>query len=233
MVYGSLIKEDKWIFDEEVARVFESHISLSIPMYDELHRMVVEQAANFLFDGGTICDLGTSTGKGLRGLNDCYSKLKLSYFAVDESGAMLEKARELCANIDNVSYYKGKVENCILPSCCLILCIYTLQFIEPSNRLYVLSKCHEALIDGGALLLAEKCIADDSFYEDNFTLYHENLKLRNGLSLCEIQAKRRSLKGVLIPLSLRDNIKMLNDAGFNCCEVFFKWYNFVGVIAKK
>jgi tRNA (cmo5U34)-methyltransferase len=49
----------------------------------------------------------------------------------------------------------------------------------------------------------------------------------------EISQKREALENVLIPYKLSENISMLRDGGFSHCEVFFKWYNFSGLIAFK
>jgi tRNA (cmo5U34)-methyltransferase len=49
----------------------------------------------------------------------------------------------------------------------------------------------------------------------------------------EISQKREALENVLIPYKLSENILMLKEAGFGHCEVFFKWYNFSGLIAEK
>ena len=49
----------------------------------------------------------------------------------------------------------------------------------------------------------------------------------------EIAQKREALENVLIPYKLSEDILMLKEAGFGLYEVFFKWYNFSGIIAKK
>jgi tRNA (cmo5U34)-methyltransferase len=49
----------------------------------------------------------------------------------------------------------------------------------------------------------------------------------------EIAQKREALENVLIPYKVSENIALLERAGFRKCEVFFKWYNFAGIIAKK
>jgi len=38
---------------------------------------------------------------------------------------------------------------------------------------------------------------------------------------------------VLIPYRLDENIELLKWAGFRQTEVFFRWYNFCGIIAVK
>ena len=59
------------------------------------------------------------------------------------------------------------------------------------------------------------------------------MKRRHHYSEMEIAQKREALENVLIPYKLSENITILRDAGFEHCEVFFKWYNFAGLIAKK
>jgi tRNA (cmo5U34)-methyltransferase len=59
------------------------------------------------------------------------------------------------------------------------------------------------------------------------------MKRRNNYSEMEISQKREALENVLIPYKLSENILLLREAGFTQCEVFFKWYNFSGFVAKK
>jgi tRNA (cmo5U34)-methyltransferase len=49
----------------------------------------------------------------------------------------------------------------------------------------------------------------------------------------EISRKREALENVLVPYRLDENIELLKVAGFGTVEVFFKWYNFCGLIAVK
>ena len=45
--------------------------------------------------------------------------------------------------------------------------------------------------------------------------------------------KREALENVLVPYKLMENREMLLRAGFRYCDVFFKWYNFSGMVAVK
>jgi len=49
----------------------------------------------------------------------------------------------------------------------------------------------------------------------------------------EISQKREALENVLIPYKLSENIALLKEVGFRTVEVFFKWYNFTGLVAVK
>ena len=58
-------------------------------------------------------------------------------------------------------------------------------------------------------------------------------KRRNGYSETEIAQKREALENVLIPYKLLENRQLLLRSGFRYVDVFFKWYNFCGIVAIK
>ena len=49
----------------------------------------------------------------------------------------------------------------------------------------------------------------------------------------EIAQKREALENVLILYPLWENEELLQRAGFRSVDVFFKWYNFCGMLALK
>ena len=114
----------------------------------------------------------------------------------------------------------------------VILCL-TLQFVRPMNRERLMKQVFEGLQPGGALILVEKILAEDSLFNRDFIKYYYDMKRRHQYSELEISQKREALENVLIPYKLSENITLLRDSGFQHCEVFFKWYNFTGIIAKK
>jgi tRNA (cmo5U34)-methyltransferase len=79
----------------------------------------------------------------------------------------------------------------------------------------------------------EKILAEDSMFNRDFIEYYYGYKRINHYSELEIAQKREALENVLVPYKLSENIAMLRDTGFTHCEVFFKWYNFAGLIATK
>lgn len=52
-------------------------------------------------------------------------------------------------------------------------------------------------------------------------------------SQLEIAQKRQALENVLIPHSLDQYIRLLRECEFPLVEIFFKWFNFTGLIAVK
>ncbi len=49
----------------------------------------------------------------------------------------------------------------------------------------------------------------------------------------EISQKREALENVLIPYRLDENKQLLIRNGFAYLDVFYKWYNFCGIVAVK
>jgi tRNA (cmo5U34)-methyltransferase len=96
-----------------------------------------------------------------------------------------------------------------------------------------LRNIHEQLRPGGVLIVIEKILAEETDFNRDFIKYYYNHKRRNNYSEMEISQKREALENVLIPYKLSENITLLKEVGFRTVEVFFKWYNFSGFIAKK
>ena len=59
------------------------------------------------------------------------------------------------------------------------------------------------------------------------------MKRSHGYSDLEIAQKREALENVLIPYKLLENRELLLATGFRHVDVFFKWYNFTGLVAVK
>jgi tRNA (cmo5U34)-methyltransferase len=111
--------------------------------------------------------------------------------------------------------------------------ILTLQFVRPLQRERLLQDLHRGMNDNGALILVEKVIGEDSLFNRLFIEHYYDFKRRSGYSDLEITQKREALENVLVPYKLLENREMLLRTGFRHVDVFFKWYNFTGIIAVK
>jgi len=223
-------------FNNTVVSVFDDMVSRSVPFYGEIQRMVAELAADYVQEGTDVYDLGCSTGTTMLGLNALVND-QIRFVGVDESEEMLKKCRKRLTEA-------GVVRPVELRSCDLqqnleisnasvaILCL-TLQFVRPIYRERVVKQIYDGLKPGGVLILVEKVLAENSQYNRGFIKYYYDFKRRNQYSELEISQKREALENVLIPYKLSENTHMLQEVGFRNTEIFFKWYNFSGLIAQK
>ena len=108
-----------------------------------------------------------------------------------------------------------------------------LQFLPLSDRQEVVNNVYNGLEQGGAFVLVEKVKSSNMDIHDIYNDTYYDFKRRSGLSDTEIIDKNVSLRGVMKPLTLEANIKMLEEAGFGHIEVFMKYNNFAGIIAIK
>ena len=115
----------------------------------------------------------------------------------------------------------------------LALMVLTLQFLRPLHRERLVANVFKGLRENGGLILVEKVLGEDSHFNRLFIKHYYDFKRRSGYSDLEITQKREALENVLIPYKLFENLELLTRSGFREKDVFFKWYNFCGIVAIK
>ena len=223
-------------FGEKVANVFDDMVNRSVPFYEEIQRMIGEIAADHTQKGGDIYDLGCSTGTTMIYMNGQVDP-SVRFIGIDDSPEMLAKCQTKLEQVGFTRPFDLRVadlgSNVEINNASVVILCLTIQFVRPIHRERLLKKIVDGLKPGGVLILVEKILAEESNYNRDFIKYYYNMKRRHSYSEMEISQKREALENVLIPYKLSENILMLKEAGFGHCEVFFKWYNFSGIIAEK
>ena len=226
----------KWVFDGEVARVFNDMLERSIPQYRVMRAACLDLGRRYVRSGAAIVDLGCSRGEALAPYVALYGQAN-RYVGVEVSEPMLAAARERFA----AERKAGLVEiaACDLRTdypdtyACLTLCVLTLQFVPIEYRQRVLARIFEHTVAGGALILVEKVLGATARLDtDQVALYYD-LKRANGYTQEEIDRKRLSLEGQLVPVTAKWNEDLLRAAGFTEVDCFWRWMNFAGWIAVK
>ncbi|CAG5068280.1 Carboxy-S-adenosyl-L-methionine synthase [Dyadobacter sp. CECT 9623] len=232
-----ITKASDFKFGTTVVKVFDDMVSRSVPFYNETQRMLAEIAADHVKEGSHLYDLGCSTGTTLIEVDKLIPS-DIKFIGIDESPEMLEKCDLKFKEAGFVRPYdlrSADLQQEDLPisnASVVILCL-TMQFVRPLYRERLLRNIYEGLNPGGVLLLVEKVLSESSVFNRDFIKYYYNYKRRNHYSELEISQKREALENVLIPYKLSENMLLLKEAGFADCEIFFKWYNFSGMIAYK
>jgi tRNA (cmo5U34)-methyltransferase len=223
-------------FDKSVATVFDDMVSRSVPFYGEMQRMIVELARDFAVPGSAVYDLGCSTGTTFINLHP-HLDPSVRFVGVDNSEEMLVKCRAKLAEsaVDRPLELKCQDLNrgVQVEDASLAMLILTLQFIRPLQRSQLVADIYSGLRPQGCLLLVEKVLGEESLFNRLFIKYYYDMKRRNGYNENEIAQKREALENVLIPYKLLENRELLLRTGFRAVDVFFKWYNFCGILAVK
>ena len=223
-------------FGKDTARVFDDMLDRSVPFYAEIQRMLGEIAAEFVIPGSRVYDLGCSTGNTLIALDPALPP-DIELVGIDASSDMLEVAghklnasqlthpwRLLCQNLE---------QELQLTDASVVIMNLTLQFVRPLSRDQLVRRIADGLREDGCFLLVEKVLGPNSRLNRQFIKHYYDFKRRNGYSEMEIAQKREALENVLIPYQFHENQELLLRNGFSVCDIFFRWYNFCGMVALK
>jgi tRNA (cmo5U34)-methyltransferase len=222
-------------FGAETSAVFDDMLQRSVPFYDEVQRLLAELAGDFAVDGTNVYDLGCSTGATLLNLSQITQDVTL--IGIDSSEAMLQRAdralRQAATGKRCVLRRQDLHDGLVIENASVVVMSLTLQFVRPLQRERLLRTVHDGLNPQGCLLLVEKVLEEQTLVNRLFIKHYYDFKRRNGYAEIEIAQKREALENVLIPYRLEENREMLRAAGFAHAEIFFKWYNFCGLLVVK
>ena len=224
-------------FDKTVVTVFDDMVSRSVPYYDEMQRMSAELAGDFATEGSNVYDIGCSTGTTMIEYDKKIKPANVTLHGLDHSHEMLARAREkLEAAKLSHPFELGFCDlnkGIQLENASVISLILTLQFTRPLYRERMMQQIYNGLNENGALILIEKLTSEDTIFNRLFIEHYYEYKRKNGYSEMEISNKREALENVLIPYRMEENFDLLKFAGFKKIDVFFRWYNFCGIVAMK
>jgi len=236
-VFETQEKVGDFAFDEKVASVFDDMVSRSVPFYHEMQRMIAELAREFATDGSRVYDIGCSTATTIQMLDGELKGKAVEFIGIDNSRDMLKQARRKCDELGLAHPVSFKCQDIhkqlTIENASIVTLILTLQFARPLYREKIIRRIFDGLNQNGCLLMIEKVTSDDTLFNRLFIERYYDYKRRNGYSDTEIAKKREALENVLIPYQLDENITLLKRAGFRHVEVFFRWYNFCGILAVK
>lgn len=223
-------------FDESVARVFEDMIRRSVPGYPMMLDMLGVVAEKSVKPHTYCYDLGCSLGASTLAMRHNIVQPGCQIVAIDNSAAMIERCRQVIANDSSaiaVDVQLADILDVPFHPCSLVSLNLTLQFIAPEQRLPLLSRIANALVENGVLFLSEKVKFGDGFTQHELTELHHQFKKHQGYSDLEIAQKRSAIENVLIPETLEAHRERLLAAGFRNVITALQCFNFVTLIAYK
>ena len=223
------MKEYNWRFSKENIKGFDKHIKSSVPYYDIFHQSLASVSKFFARRGSEIIDVGTSTGNFIHLLKNNIHR-DCSFIGIDVEEGMIEECqkrynREIdflhidCVDFD---YSNASVVGLVL----------VLQFIDKHKRIKFLEQLYRELKEDSVLLIIERVRSDNPVMNDVFNDLYYDFKMEMGLTEKEILNKNLSLRGVMKPLTLKENFEMLNNIGFKT-EICAKFNNFASMVAIK
>ncbi|MBI1424739.1 MAG: carboxy-S-adenosyl-L-methionine synthase CmoA [Gammaproteobacteria bacterium] len=223
-------------FDEQVASVFPDMIRRSVPGYDTIIPLLGLFAERFVHANTNIYDLGCSLGAASLAMGRYITQPGCTIIAVDNAEAMVQQCRANVAQADmaaDIDVRCADIREIVFDNASLVVINFTLQFIEPEQRLTLLKNIYQGLNPGGALVIADKIVFAAPAQQHFEEAMHLDFKKANGYSELEISQKRTALEKVLIPDTLETHIDRLQQAGFAHAYPWFQCFNFGALCAIK
>ncbi len=232
---GHVPEKEKWEFDEKVAACFADMLERSIPDYAEMRRLVTQLATRFALPGTLVVDLGSSRGDALASLLEVPALASCEFVAAETAPAMLKELRARwplegsAVRVEDLDLRKkfGFYGSSV------ILSVLTLMFTPLEHRLRILRDVWDSLLPGGAFVLVEKVLGSSHAIDEALLDAYYEKKRASGYSQEEIDRKRLSLEGVLVPLTAKWNEGLLRGAGFRDVDCFWRNMNFAAWVAIK
>jgi tRNA (cmo5U34)-methyltransferase len=225
-----------WQFDQEVTAVFDDMLQRSIPQYNAMRLVTFEVGRRFVQPGTAIIDMGCSRGQALLPFVSQFGEAN-EYIGLEISDPMIDAARQ------NFAYHphgnRVTIQSADLRrdfpgvTSSVVLAVLTLQFTPIEYRQQIIRRVYDSLATGGAFILVEKVLGATSKLDEAFVELFLNIKRENGYSESQIDRKRMSLEGVLVPVTARWNEELLHQEGFTAVDCFWRHLNFAGWVAVK
>jgi len=238
------IPNSKWEFNSDVTEVFSNMLERSIPQYDIMRDGVYNLGCQILDkynnDKVKILDLGCSNGISLERFIKKY-QMNGIFTGVDMSEPMLDEAKKCCKKYIEPPYnypiyiYKTdlRTEFPEYHSYNLILSVLTIQFIPIEYRQMIVQKIYDTLEPNGGFIMIEKVLGNTAILNELMVNEYLKMKKINGYTDEQIERKKLSLEGVLVPMTSNWNVDILKQAGFKIIDTFWRWMNFEGYVCIK
>ena len=221
-----------FVFDEKVVKVFPDMISRSVPGYGLVVPMTGLLARRYARSNTNIYDLGCSLGAVILTMRDAVRAQGVKIIAIDSSAAMVRQCRELVAAGDGdipVDVVQDDIRDVSIENASVVVMNFILQFVDPEDRLRLLTRIASGLCRGGALILSEKIRFEEE--QDQHQDWYQDYKKAKGYSELEIAGKRTALENVLQPDTEAQHVERLKQAGFERVTRWFQCFNFTSYIA--
>ena len=137
------------------------------------------------------------------------------------------RARNLRYEVADARTYQGYFD------LSTVISHFTIQFIRPPDKLPLLQRIYDGMVEGGAMIIAEKTLAVSARLQDALAFPYYDYKLEQGFSEKDLLDKERSLRGKMTLWTEAELKQALRQVGFREIEPIWRNFAFVGLLALK
>lgn len=217
--------------DRTTLATYAQNARRAVPGFDSMHVMASILMAEHAPQGGRILVLGAGGGMELRLLADARSDWSLE--GVDPSKPMLDLARETLGDqAGRATLHLGYIDDAPSGPFDGAVCILTLHFLPPAERLRTLRQLQQRLAPGAPLVVAHCSFPQEppelrSLWRDREEAYI----VASGGTPEMARKRREGVEKTLPVLSPEEDEALLRQAGFAAVTQFYIGFTFRGWVA--
>ena len=209
---------------------YQETAQAKVPGMAALHRMTHVLLAESVPADGEVLVLGAGGGLELSAFAQAHPGWR--FVGVDPSAPMLELAREtLGADGSRTELMEGLIEDAPLRGFDGATCILTLHFLDRDARLRTLRELFLRLKPGGVLVVAHHSYAREESL--HWLRRSAAFASANGVVSEQDEAGIAAMAAKLPALSPKDEVALLEAAGFVDVELFYAALSFRGWVARR
>lgn len=225
-----------FVFDDRVVRVFPDMINRSVPGYGLIVPMIGMLARRYARENTLLYDLGCSLGAVSISMRAAVRRPGTKIVAIDSSADMIHRLNEILEDDADpqapaITTVQQDIAQTHIDNASVVVLNFTLQFLEPAQRIGLLGRIATGLVPGGILILSEKVRFEDEVEQMLQTTWHHDFKKSQGYSELEIAQKRDALENVMKPDSMEQHHARLKSVGFERVSPWYQGFNFVSMVA--
>ena len=251
--YGEYARDYKKFSFSNMAPYFDDHIHKSIRGYDHLRDDVEKISQYFITPNSSVYDLGCSEGTMIRRIMAANTDIdNVNYFGVEGNPTFLKHFTDADLRGKKKKIIKNDTSTIMINLPCdvrnwkapermkrkekyssFMVSMFTLQFIPEADRERMLDDIFNYdLIKGGGFVLCEKVFSPDAKFQNMMDFMYMGYK-RQFFSEEELLDKEQVLRKLAKLDTEETIINNLKKVGFKDIQVFWRNFNFIGLIAIK
>lgn len=198
---------------------YDRKIKQTIPYYDEFYEQVIELVKIFNHNAVRWLDIGCGTGK--MG-SVAFGNIELDKFVFcDSSDEMIRIAKE------RFKYNNAEFSVCDVQKLDyanefdVITAIQVNHYLHMDERKIALQKCYEALKDSGIFISFENFAPFTNLGKSVYLEKWKRYQMKQGKILEECQKHIKRYGKDYFPISLSENVELMQNCGFKAVEILW------------
>lgn len=208
---------------------YDKSIVTTLPYYEEYFKQIADIVATVFHTPIAWLDVGCGTGKMA---SVAVQNLQVkNMVCCDDSPKMLKIAKE---RISNVEFLEIPIQNLQYDlDFDVITAILLNHYLEYEDRIVSIKNCYNALKKNGLLFTVENFAPNNDRMKNLYLERWKNYQYHSGKSEKESQNHILRYNTEYFPITIMEQIHVLQECGFENVEIFWCSYMQVGIVGIK